>query len=161
MSEQTNYKHVRATLTAAPAPLKTEETPEYDLDHYTVRRYRNTVIVELHSEQGKEKRVESIFLPALAGVTDAELVRAAACFSPNKWNVSFSMDISQFGRKFYQPLEEPLLSELTSTSPMVLDRSSSQPPSPPRDEASEPAPVLLPQQLPSPVAQPVKVEQQS
>ena len=79
-----------------------------------MRRNVRTVNVQLHGIRGNEKRTESISFPLFPNVSDAELVRAAVFFSPNKWTVPFSMNINQFQGNFSKPLDAELLNALIS-----------------------------------------------
>jgi hypothetical protein len=138
MSKRQRYNHVRVTLTPTPPPPKTWHTSVYRLDHYVVRRRTRTVAIQLQGEWGNEKRTESISFSLLPGVTDAELVRAAAWFSPHKWIASFGMNVSQFGGKFSQPLDERLLSTLMNPSQAWQSSGYSQPPTPQDEAPAEP-----------------------
>jgi hypothetical protein len=112
MSKRQQYNHVRVTLKPSSPLPKTWSTPTYQLERYTIRRNVKTVNVQLHGLRGSEKRTESISFPLLANVTDAELVRAAVFFSPNKWTVHFGMNATQFNGKFSSPLSEQVLAAL-------------------------------------------------
>jgi hypothetical protein len=104
MSKRQKYNHVRETLKPTPPPPKTWTTPTYHLERYTIRRNVRTVNVQLHGLRGNEKRTESISFPLLPNISDAELIRAAVFFSPNKWSVHYSMHIPNFKK----PLDEEL-----------------------------------------------------
>src|SRR5437763_4622100 len=111
MSKRQKYNHVRETLKPTPPPPKTWTTPTYHLERYTIRRNVRTVNVQLHGLRGNEKRTESISFPLLPNISDAELIRAAVFFSPNKWSVHYSMHIPNFKK----PLDEELFNALMST----------------------------------------------
>ncbi len=112
MSKRQQYNHVRVTLTPTPPPPKTSTTASYQLELYTIRRNVKTVSIELHGLRDHEKRTESISFPLLPNITDAELVRAAVWFSPNKWTVSFGMNFKQFSGSFASSLNQNLLAAL-------------------------------------------------
>jgi hypothetical protein len=131
MTKKQQYNHVRETLTPTPPPPKTWTTPTYHLERYTIRRNVKTVNVQLHGQQGNEKRTESISFLLLPNVPDAELVRAAVFFSPNKWTVSFDMNFSKFQGNFSKPLDVGLLNALSSKKQAQPTRAHTQPqPSP-------------------------------
>lgn len=127
MSKPKRRNTVRETLALSVPPLKTWTTPTYQLERYTVRRYTRTIIVQLHGERGTDKRTESISFPLLPDVSDADLVRAAVWFSPNKWTVPMRMNITEFEGKFTQPVDERLLQTLMNPHQANTAGSTSQP----------------------------------
>ena len=127
MSKPKRRNTVRETLALSVPPPKTWTTPTYQLERYTVRRYTRTIIVQLHGERGTDKRTESISFPLLPGVSEADLVRAAVWFSPNRWTVPMRMNIAEFEGKFTQPVDERLLHTLMNAHQANTAGSTSQP----------------------------------
>ena len=160
MSKPKRSNIVRETLTASAPPPKTWRTPTYQLERYTVRRYIKTIIVQLQGERGTSKRTESICFPLLPGVPDAELVRAAVWFSPNKWTVSIRMNVSAFGGKFSQPVDERLLNTLMNPHQANTLRNDSQPQSLPEHDTPTKADVSATQwHFQPPLTQPGQFQQ--
>lgn len=98
----------------------------------------------------------------LANVTDAELVRAAVFFSPNKWTVHFGINVNQFNGQFASPLSEHLLAALMgaakTSSPAVSQQTQFSTPTPTSTQAAvimspaatqQPSPRSLPTQQPT------------
>src|SRR5258708_6148773 len=135
MSKPKRHNIVHETLTASVPPPKTWITPTYQLERYTVRRYTKTITVQLHGERGTSRRTESISFPLLPGISDADLVRAAVWFSPNKWTVPIRMNVSAFGGKFSHPVDERLLQTLMNPHQTATPDSDSQSRSLPEHDA--------------------------
>ena len=112
MSKQKVSNKVQVKLAVVPPLQKTWQTPTYHLDHSTIRRHTRVVSIQLIGVRGNEKRTESISLPLVPGITDSDYIRAAVWFSPNKWQVNFSTNVSQFGGKFSQPVDAQLIQTL-------------------------------------------------
>ena len=154
MSKKQQYHHVRETLTPTAPPPKTWTTPTYHLERYTIRRNVKTVNVQLHGLRGSEKRTESMSFPLLPDVADAELVRAAVYFSPNKWTVPLRMNVSQFQGNFSKPLDGQLLTALAGTKQSQSAKTHRQPQPVLNDQPTVPDASLVQQQFPSSLSQP-------
>jgi hypothetical protein len=159
MTKKQQYNHVRETLTPIPPPPKTWTTSTYHLERYTIRRNVKTVNVQLHGLRGNEKRTESMSFPLLPNVTDAELVRAAVFFSPNKWSVHFGMNVSQFQGNFSKPLDAGLLNALSSKKRAQQTRIPTQPPPPLHSQPTLPNTSTFQRQFQPPIPQPGQFQQ--
>ena len=99
---------------------KEETGPTYNLHHWVIRKRKDTATIYLHGQQptlfGEHKRIEYVTVKFLPGETDSELICCACAMSPNRWKVKLSTNGRVFGGKFYDTLDDRLMSTLTDPS---------------------------------------------
>jgi hypothetical protein len=100
-------------MSELPMPSKQDI---YILKRAIVNWQESTVEVSLYSKQRGmilRRRVESITLNIVPGMTEQEAVRVAAFVSPSKWVIGWIPSISQYMESWNKPLDERLRSALT------------------------------------------------
>jgi hypothetical protein len=76
----------------------------------------STVEVSLYSKQRGlvlPRRLESITLNIVPGMTEQEAVRVAAFVSPSKWIIGWMSPVSQYKELWNEPLDQRLQAALT------------------------------------------------